>query len=450
MLLRLDRNRLRANIATLYGVGAKVASATNWLVVAMVVSTQMSRATQGYFFTFLSLATLQMLFDLGLGMAVIQFAAHEWALIHGNSGQDDATAAAGRLRSVARFALYWYAAGGIVFLVALQPIGYLFFAHSASAGAWPGPWLLLSATVAFDLMTMGVWSLLEGCQQLHSVYRYRAVKAVVFGVATWASILGGCGLYSLGIGYLATLPVSLGMLMGNNLRLLRSILASSASQSVSWRTEILPLQWRLAISFSAAYFAQWGVTPMTFKLFNPVVAGQFGMMWSIINSLSAVANVVVAVRAPQFGVLIASRRYGELDRLARKVTFLSVGLFLLGSVAVASVIYVLGHVGSPLAKRVLPLDQTLIMLVAATAGQLIYPLAIYLRSHKKEPYLWLSVIFAAGLVLGTSVAARWFGPSGVPIAYFLLVTCFMLPAGTWIFVRCRALWHKVPVCQPTA
>lgn len=439
-----------ANSATFYGIAAKGASALNWVVVAALVSTQMSPAMQGYFFTFLSLATLQMIFDLGLGMAVIQFAAHEWALVQGDPAEPRVIAARGRLHSVARFSIFWYFAAGIAFFVASQPLGYLFFAQSASSAVWPGPWLLLSGAVALDLMTMGVWSLLEGCNQIQSVYRYRAVKAIVFGVSTWVSLASGCGLYSLGIGYLMTLPVSLGLLWGHNLGVVETILKWKGGGSVSWREEILPLHWRLAVSFCAGYFAQWGVTPITFKLFSPAIAGQFGMMWSIINSLSAVANVVVSVRAPQFGVLIASRRFGELDRLARKVTLVSVGLFVSGAIAIAGAIYALAAAGSPLALRVLPFDQASIMLVAAALGQVIFPLAVYLRSHKKEPYLWLSVSFAVGLIVGTSFAAQRFGPVGVPIAYFLLVTCFMLPVGVWIFIRCRSLWHRMPVGHPAS
>jgi O-antigen/teichoic acid export membrane protein len=432
----------RAAAAAAFGIAAKVLSSSNWLIVALTVSTHLSAAMQGYFFTFLSLATIQILFDLGLGTAVVQFAAHEWASL-GAAGQPVDSRAGSRLRSVTKFAVTWYFRAGVAFFLALQVVGYLFFGNEGRSDAWPGAWMLLSAAVAADLMTLGIWSVLEGCNRVQNVYRYRAIKALVLGAGTWGSVLAGFGLYSLGIGYLLTVPLSLVMLRGSNWPVIKRILGFKGEDVISWKQEILPLQWRLAASFGAGYFAQWGITPITFKLFSPVVAGQFGMTWSVTNAMAAVASVVVTVHAPQFGALVASRRYRELDDLARRTTLISVGIACAGAIIGACFVYTLNAVHSPLATRVLPTDQVVFLLAGATLAQIVNPLAIYLRSHKREPYLWLSVGYAAALMIATVLAGKFFGPGGIPIAYFLLIAGFFLPGGVWIFIRCRRLWHGV-------
>ena len=347
----------RTSSAALYGVASKAISGLNWLVAATLVSTHLSRARQGYFFTFLSFATMQVLFELGLATAIIQFVAHEWVAVA--KGGDEAGRAASRLRGVARFVIRWYAGAAVALFVVLQLVGYDFFGRSSSDGVWFSPWILLTGSVAGDLIMVGLWSIVEGCNRVESVYRYRAARALVLGLVTWCSLLGGLGLYSLGLAYLLTLPVSVGLLRGENWALIRSILAVHETTAIPWKKEILPLQWRLAVSFASGYFAQWGITPITFKLFGPTVAGQFGMVWAIINGLSAVSGVIMTVHAPRFGALIALRRNDEVDRVARRAMLLSLGIAIVGTAGVAGLLYLASRWNLPLAARVLPRESRL-------------------------------------------------------------------------------------------
>jgi hypothetical protein len=39
------------------------------------------------------------------------------------------------------------------------------------------------------------------------------------------------------------------------------------------------------------------------------------------------------------------------------------------------------------------------------------------------------------------IGAKYYGASGVAIGYSLAMTFGMLPAMTWVAVRCRAIWH---------
>ncbi len=432
--------------AALYGVISKVASGLTWLVVATAVSTHLSPALQGYFFTFLSLVTVQMLFDLGLGTAIIQFTAHEWSFVAGERMADGDSAAASRLRSILRFAMYWYGLGAVLLMAVLTAVGFYYF-RDAPPGIWPGAWTLLCVTVSCDFALLSFWNILEGCNQIRAVYGYRALKVLVLGVSIYTALVFGGGLYALGLGYLLTLPLSVGMLGGANSRLLAWIIRRPGHSTVSWRNEIMPLQWRLAVSFGSGYFAQWGITPITFKLFGPVIAGQFGMTWSIINAITAAASVLVYVRAPQFGILISTGRFQELDRLAFRISALSVAVAALGCAAVGVAIFALNVMGSHYAARVLPLGPSLVMLAATVLWQIVNAMAVYLRSHKKEPLLWLSAGFAGGLVGFTLLGGWLFGQWGVVCAYFLLVAVFFLPGAIFIFRNCRRAWHAPPTGQ---
>ena len=81
------------------------------------------------------------------------------------------------------------------------------------------------------------------------------------------------------------------------------------------------------------------------------------------------------------------------------------------------------------------------MLVGSVFGQVINPLAVYLRSHKREPYLWLSIVYAVTLITATIAAGGVFGAQGVALSYLLISALILTPAGIWIFIRCRQAWH---------
>ena len=291
--------------------------------------------------------------------------------------------------------------------------------------------------VAIDLALMGPWSLLEGCNRVGTVYLYRALKALVLGVAIWVALLAGCGLYSLGLGYLAVLPLSIGMLRGKSWLLLRWLL-SRRGHAINWKSEILPLHWRLAVSFGSGYFAQWGVTPITFKMFQPCCSGS---VWSDVvrykcnhrncecccyRACSAIWSIysLKTVRGTgssrlEDGCCIRSAR---LDGLWRRIR---------GDISVESNRFAPRGADSAAGT----VTDHARRYGSSAVGR---PLAVYLRSHKREPYLWLSAGFAVGVVLATCLGGRWFGPLGVAVSYFLVVTLFFVPFGTAvIFLRCR-------------
>jgi hypothetical protein len=74
-------------------------------------------------------------------------------------------------------------------------------------------------------------------------------------------------------------------------------------------------------------------------------------------------------------------------------------------------------------------------------GQVCYAEATYLRAHKREPLMALSVGAGAGLAVLALVLGREYGASGVGIAYLSVVALGMLPVGTLITLRCREAWH---------
>jgi hypothetical protein len=70
---------------------------------------------------------------------------------------------------------------------------------------------------------------------------------------------------------------------------------------------------------------------------------------------------------------------------------------------------------------------------------LVVNFSYYLRPHKKEPYMVLSILGAVGTGGVTLFCARWLGIQGVVIGYGL-VTVALFPMALKVFKDCRMKW----------
>ena len=102
-LLGLDR-------AILFGVGTKAWGAVAGVTTIALVGTLLSKASQGYYYTFTSLLALQSFFEMGTATVLSYFAAHEFARLRwGAQGEllGDATARERVLDLLRRSALWF-------------------------------------------------------------------------------------------------------------------------------------------------------------------------------------------------------------------------------------------------------------------------------------------------------------------------------------------------------
>jgi len=426
---------------SLLGILSKVITYAGGFVSAFLAGLFLTPGEQGLFFSFLSFAMLYVFVELGLNTVIVQFTSHEKALVDSAKNETERSRAASRLVSVGRFAFFWFGIGAVLFALLTGPFGLLFFRGELSAVAVPGPWLCLAILAALDIALFPFWSLLEGSGEIRAVYAYRCVRAIAMTVGTSLSLAAGAQLWSLAVGFAATLPVSASVLLQYR-RFFRRYWVASKAERVSWSREMLPLQWRLALSWLAGYLAAWAITPVTLKMFGPEAAGQIGMTWAVAAGVGAIASSVVQVKAPLFGTLVATRCYSELDRLAFRQGLLSIGLASMGAIAALGLVYSLAVLGHPLAARFLPLGPMALILAAAVLMQITVPMSVYLRAHKREPYLWLSLAYAACSLLAAVILGRLLGVAGIPVAYFSTAALLALPWGTVIFLRCRRQWHR--------
>ena len=415
------------------------------LLTTFLIASFFSSEVQGYYYTFYSVLALQVFAELGLATVITSYASHEWASLTCDAGgrvTGDRDALS-RLASLTRFAMKWYSVIGIVVMVALMIWGLYFFDRPEAGDAirWRAPWLALCIVTGANLWLLPLWALLEGCNQVASVYRFRLIQAIVSSCAGWCAIYLGCGLWVAAVIAVANLLVTIISLSGRYRRFIISLLVVKADNAVfRWTRDILPMQWRVSVSWLSGYFSFSLFTPLLFHYHGPAAAGKMGMTWAFISALTNVCSSWITPYAPMFGMLISQRKYVELDKLFLRLTAIVTVIAASGALVIWGGILYLYSTHNHYAERLLSPMAAGFFLIATVILISALPISAYLRAHKREPLFGISV--ANGLLTGLAVwlLGRHYAAEGMASGY-LLVMALVTPFMIVIWHRCRVKWH---------
>jgi O-antigen/teichoic acid export membrane protein len=434
----MDRAVLYAILARIWGFAAGPVS-------AILIATQFTPTTQGFYYTFGSIMALQTFAELGLGYAITQFASHEWAnlRIGENRSIEGDQDSLSRLASLAQIAIKWYSIAAFIVIVALSFGGYFFFLQSSSQNVnWKWPWVSLCIFTGINLFTIAIWSLLEGCNQVSNVYQYRLFQGLIGTLTAWSAIFLGADLWTASIVTLVGLFYAGLFLSRNYWQFLKALLlVKLKGPRLRWLKDILPFQWRIALSWVSGYFAFSLFTPVLFYYHGPVIAGQMGMTWSLYGALSSLGIAWLSPRVPQFGIMVAQQRYAEMDRLFWRLTIIVTAITTAGAITGWLVIFGLNYYDIYLAKRFLLPLPTALFLITAVIHTASVPMSIYMRAHKKEPLLLLSVTLGCLVGLSTWLLGKYYAALGMAIGYLAIYT-IIFPMVVLVWQRCRIKWHN--------
>ncbi len=445
-VLRRLRHTLGLDRAIAFTILGRGWGAVAGVVTVLLIAHFLTPAQQGYYYTFSSLVALQVVFELGFSFVILQLAAHERAhlQIQGNGSIAGDRVAHSRLASVLQKAVRWYTVGAILMAAALLPVGYHFFLVHRQSGvpvSWKLPWIaaVLATTLTFQMDPL--FAFIEGCGRIHQVARMRVTQAVTGSLMAWTALSLHHGLFAPAM-IISGQAIAGGCFLFSQRRLLLPLLhLNTSSHTVSWRREIWPFQWRIAISWLCGYFI--------FQLFNPVLfayrgaaeAGRMGMSLTISSALSTLAVAWMSTKASPFGALIARREFETLDRLFFRTLWQSTLLLIAGAMVLLLGLGFVTMNFPHLAARVLRLPVFCLLLATVLCNHIVFSEAIYLRAHKQEPFLLLTVVGSILTACSTLFLGRLWGAAGMTLGYFCLNITIGLGFGTYIFVTKRRQWH---------
>jgi O-antigen/teichoic acid export membrane protein len=402
-----------------------------------------SPKVQGYYYTFGSVLGLQVFLELGFSAAIVQFASHEFAYLsfQRTGVLEGETKHRSRLISLARLSLKWYRVIALLVFAGLGIAGYLFFLSKHDPNiTWTWPWWSLCFATALTLNLLPAWALLEGCNQLSFTCGLRLLNQVLASLVMWAALYFGAELFAGSLTSLSGSLVTIAVIGWCWRGLWREVWRAPQGESISWREEIWPFQWRIAVSSISLYFTGQILISVLFYFQGPVVAGQMGATLQLMLNLHALAITWLATKAPLFGILVAQKNYKELDRLFSKNAAMAVSAGAAGGAALLlALAYVKMHFH--IGERFLDLGPTALLLAGPITAQIIYGQGMYLRAHKKEPFMVLSVVNGSANAIAVIVLTYFFGVWGMCIAY-ASVQLLILVWATAIWKRRRVEWHR--------
>jgi hypothetical protein len=452
---RNDKSNLRRLLralgldrAIIFTVLARGWSSAAGLVTLVLIAHFLSPAEQGYYYTFGSLVALQIVFELGFSFVILQMASHERAHLsitadHVISGSPVAHA---RLASVLQKSVRWYSVAALLLFCFLLPIGIHFFSAHTQPGqnvAWRTPWLLdvLAASLAFQVDP--IFSFLEGCGYVPQVAHTRFWQAFVGSLLAWTALLLHHGLFAPAMMIIGQVLAG-SVFVSSRRKLLAGLLRLNPHpHRIRWWMEVWPFQWRIAISYLSGYFIFQLFIPVLFAFWGPAAAGRMGMSLTIGNALLAISISWVSTKAAPFGAMVARKEYGELDKVFFRVLAQSSTVSAASSLAVWCAVVYINARHLPFAHRMLAPTSFGILLLSMLVNHIVFSEAIYLRAHKQEKFLTLSVVGACLTATSTLLLGRRFGAMGMVSGYFFLNFVIGLGFGTYIFFKYRRLWHAV-------
>jgi hypothetical protein len=427
--------------ATLYAMANRLWGSAAGLLTAVLVAAYFTPELQGYYFTFLSLLTLQTFVELGFGELLQQFMSHEWAMTT-SSKTEERERSLSRLAGLFRFSIRWYGGSALLLCAALGIAGSVYFRTFAHGGtiSWELGWWLTVAATAFSVLLTPLFSLLEGANRVAKVHGVRFLQGFASRIAGFLAIVFGFGLFTIvvtrSVSFLAGLAGLGGEALGIARRLWR---APVGGEAVSYRRELWPLQWKFALSWLSGYLLYSLFTPVLFAFHGPELAGRMGMTAAAATAISSAAFAVIATKVPRLAILAAGRDYPEMDAVFRQAAFASVLVSAAGATLFVAGLALARELGFGLASRFLPPLENALFLGALVLQQLRYAMGSYLRAHKAEPFVLLSV-FEGILAVPLLTVLGSIGALGMIVGFLALTTATLAPA-FHIFQRCRRSWH---------
>lgn len=419
-----------------------------WSVVAgpptlVLIATHLTPDEQGFYYAFSSIVALQVFFDLGLAFVIQQFASHEKAFLEWRpDGTIDGRATEkGRLASLLRTALKWYGIASVLMMISLLTMGSFFFAmRGTTVHRWQQPWIVLALAAGSGLILSPLLAMLEGCGQFVAVARVRTAQAVLATLTGWAVLAAGGRLWAPPAVTAAAVLVGVVGITVLFRRFYIDLLRTMGS-NISWREEVWPFQWRIAVSWISGYFMFQLFTPVLFAYHGPAAAGRMGMSSAVVAAMLTVSMSWLTTKVPTFGEQIARRDFAGLDALFFPTMRRSLAVMALGCSAFFGGVLALRALNHPWGRRVIdPLPLSLLLL-SAMASLVVTSEAVYLRAHKREPFLAISVLYGVLAAASTLLLGRHHGAAGM-MGGFLIVTLAITIGGTCIFIQKRREWHQ--------
>lgn len=376
----------------------------------IIVPNTLTSAEQGLFFTFLSIAAIQSIFDAGVTSAFLNYIAHEKAKLTSLPASSvlKRQEIASRILTLTQMAKNWFLILSFLFIAIVGSIGYYFIENATNKEdltiEWKAPFIILIIAISQSINNLSRIPVLEAHGLIAEVAKYRLKSNICSMIILWATMIIGEGLWGIALCYgtqviLMTYQCNNGyknLKIENNLQLETK---NNRTTQISWKAEILPLQARLAGSYFAGYFISQAVIPYTLHNHGAKIAGEVGLTLAIFNAIATIVSSYIYASGPRYASLIAIGNLTQLSEIFKKVTTITVITATCIYSAVLVFMVLIQETTLEIADRLINPEVILFMVIIGITNAYVGSAATLLRAQKKEPMLVASLATASSYIV---------------------------------------------------
>jgi O-antigen/teichoic acid export membrane protein len=415
---------LGLNTAIIFVLGSRAWMACSGLISIYMVARYLSPELQGFYYTFLSLIALQVFFELGLSFVITQVASHEMAHLSKsfNGLIIGPPLNKARLASLMKFIFKWNVSAACLLSMILIPSGLYFFKNQAltygNALEINYCWIILVLFTSLNILLSVILAFIEGCGEVVGVAKIKLLQFVPANIIFWLTLIAGYGFISVSLIPLISSIIGLFLIILKYGSFIGSLLKESThNYHISWKKEIWPFQWKIAVSWLSGYLSFQIFNPLLFKYHGPLLAGQVGMSLQLIFGLNGLAIIWITTKLPHFGNLVAKKEFDTLGLEFEKA--FNQSLLFISSLIILTFISYLWVYGNfdYIKNRVIEPKYFIFLLFVCLLNHIIFSKAAFLRVFKKEPFMFMSLASGALTFLIAILTIPQLGVIGVLISY---------------------------------
>lgn len=406
-------------------------------VLLVFIPLYLTSPEQGYYFTFSSLIAAQIFFELGFNFVVTQVVSHEMpnmkynkdSILIGN--KTNVT----RVFSLIKLIRKWYFLISILFFLIILTAGYIFFCENGHLPLfdWLPVWVLLVFFSSINLYISPFLAILEGVGFVGQVAKVRLFQSVIGYGLLLISLKIGLGLYAVvTVSCTSAICSLLWMIKRHRKLLLQKITFSNDDHVISWRREIFPFQWKIALSWLSGYFIFQLFNPLIFAYQGAVEAGRIGLTLTVFSTIVSLSMSWITAKSPVLAKLIAEQKVVESKKLFKTILIKSGCCNVVMMGCFIAILLILRGNDFALAMRVADNNILYMLFFSSIANHLIFAMATYMRTFKKEPMIWNSL--GTGLLIAITLVFSARISSAIAIAsYSTIIIAICLPWTIYIY-----------------
>ncbi|WP_316796883.1 hypothetical protein [Pedobacter agri] len=418
--------------AILWSILNKILSVVKGPISLYFLIRYLSPTTQGLWFTFGSLGALTIFAELGFLTIITQFVSHEFAYLEILNGKiSGEPSKIDRLFALIRFSVKFYSIIVPAAIFILCVVGFFFF--SAESANVKEAWYVFSIVGGASLILSLLQSIYTGLNNVKQAQINAFLCTFLGAIANWVMLILKFSIWALVWGNLFGILIAAVVLYYSAPSFWNQLLNYKVYQKYNFLKETLPLQGKYAISWISAFFILYLLVPAAYRFASKIEAGQVGMTVALISAATGVSNAWIITKVPLVNILVAQKKYAELDAIFVKSFIQSVIIQLILFVFLIAGMKLLNIYQPKYVERFLDIKNTILLMLPQFTQLSVIFISVYLRAHKEEPLMWITLIQSILILISVIFIFRLLDLQAFLLSLNIIYLAFVLPFSYYIF-----------------